>query len=267
MAEAFANTKALLHSAHEDMQNNRAAAAGLAMGALAMATYHFGGAETTYADTLNYAYGMAKNLVSMVPDSVPLRQYMDYAVPVVAGVAMGATSWIVERVFTAGTVKAIEKFPKTSATYEQIRYEKGAPPPPATGFFPRIWRGFRTAQFVLGTGSPGIVLRSKAHEPTEPSATHRAAGKRTSNQLFVVNSVLGAGVAAGLLGGEESGFATASATVIDYAQKPWLWFSILAGPPLIKTAGKLIGGTVKKHRHTSRQAAPPGDSQSSEKTE
>ncbi|HEV7454778.1 MAG TPA: hypothetical protein VGO07_05975, partial [Candidatus Saccharimonadales bacterium] len=242
MAEAFANSKAILLSAGEDMQGNRSAVAGLTAGAVAMGLYHFGGAETTYAYTLTYAYGAAKDFVNAVPDSVPFRQYMEYAVPAAAGVAMGTASWIVERVFTAGTVKAIQKFPKTSATYEQIKYENGDPPPPASGFFPRMWRGFRTAQFILGTGSPGIILRSKVHEPAEPIATHRAAGKRTSNQIFVVDSAIGAVVASGLLSGEKSGLAEVSATVIDYAQKPWLWAAILGGPPLLKAAGRLFKG-------------------------
>jgi hypothetical protein len=224
--------------------------AGIAAGTLAMALYHFGGAELTYAHTFNGAYIGAQHLVDSVPAGAPLREYYNYLIPAATGAALGATSWIVERLFTAGTVKAVEQFPKTTKTYEEIKYAGAEPPAPAQGFFPRLWRGIRSAQFVLGTGSPGMVLRSAAQSPGEPLATHRRVGNRTSNQLFVINAALGVVAGAGMMSGDMGGFNNVTEKALDYAQKWWLWVPLLGGPPLLKLGAQLIKSRFTKTEET-----------------
>jgi hypothetical protein len=246
MAEALASTRAVLQSANEEIQGgNRLAMAGIAAGTLAMAAYHFGGAELTYAHTFNGAYIAAKHLVDTIPADTPLREYYNYLIPAATGAALGTTSWIVERLFTAGTVKAVQQFPKTTKTYEEIRYAGAEPPAPA--------QGIRSAQFVLGTGSPGMVLRSAAQSPGEPLATHRKIGNRTSNQLFVINATLGTVAGAGMMSGDMSGFSNVTETALDYAQKWWLWVPLLAGPPLLKVAGKLVKAQFTKTEATAEE--------------
>lgn len=213
MGQRIDSIREVMHGMGEDFRRLReehglAKSIGLvAMGA-AIVPYQLAGLETSVGLSTMNTYDVTHN-------------------PILAGVAAGTTSGIIEAGLTLGLVAGLRRFPDTTAAYTKVKYGDKKPGQEQGGGFTKFADAVKNVGVASTLGSPGIVLGSYAVSPEADMSVHRRRGLNTAAALGVANTVLAGVLMTGIWANERYGAAEWSEGVVDVFKNPLTYGGIL----------------------------------------
>jgi len=149
--------------------------------------------------------------------------------PLIAGAAMGATSFVIESGISSGTAITVNGLPKAVDTYQE-KYLEGKTKGKASYDDDEVGSFKDDAVFALAFGSGPLVV--KKHMAREQESEERSVGQdvrvgvRAAGFLGVFNTALAGGVTAVAWGGEKLDVSEVSDVIIDVARSPFTYIGL-----------------------------------------
>jgi hypothetical protein len=151
------------------------------------------------------------------------------------GAALGGAtvSAIAEFGLTEAIPPVLARAPRTAEVIEEQKY--GAADQTA------VAQAANKAAVGLLAGAPGNIIQSYARDPMAPSAVHKRVGRRTAGALTALN--------AGIWGAYGATLAVMpgriTTTVVEYAEKPYVWLGLVGGLYGVGKGANLIRSTAQ----------------------
>lgn len=225
MSKRFENLRAIWQAGREDMRGSTLAEKSTLIGSMALLGAH--------------EFGMEASLIY-----VGTQTYEQTGNPLAVSLALGSMSLATESVLTIGMSKSITTFDKVTEELEDRYYTTQIATPDKPKRKHKIIGAVDNTLLALTLGSPGVILRGYAKDPSKTYEENRKTGLRTAGALATFNATVTAGIIGGSAWlGEKLGTEVISDAIVEIGDSPITYGVIVA---------YVLGRTVSASRSNNR---------------